>query len=574
MSASSRLSSLRAKLKIIGGYAMVCDALAIAAVVAALALAHLPWAALVIAWVTMVLVVAPLISARTAKALGMSGTAIGGYTNARALVVLASLAVHVRVGAQVWEAVVLLILAIFVLAERGVRKPVTSSAPVAVNVPGVSIPLPSVPLGTAVFWANTIAVFVALALSPLQIALWPVALVLIAALVLFILVITQIARYRTARARFEENISLIVEQLAPKFAFHWQAPGGTAYQAGMWLPYLDRIGEPYIVLARTAVNVRELAKITDRPIILRTALTDLDAILCPSLTTVFYCNTATRNSHMVRFPELTHIQLNHGDSDKIASASPVFRQFDRNFVAGQAAVDRFEAHGIETRRDQFVLVGRPQLDGVEPARQPIREIDEPVVLYSPTWSGFYEDSDYSSLRAGTEIVEELLARGCAVIFRPHPYARRHKKNARACAEIARILEEDANAHGRAHRWGPVAETEMSIFDCFNASDAMVSDVSSVVSDFLISQKPFAMAAVSSHGDDFVEEFPLSRSAYVFDVADSSTHGLAAALDDMLGEDSLSEVRRAVRSHYLGDATGENCARPFLDAARYYVDGGR
>ena len=36
---------------------------------------------------------------------------------------------------------------------------------------------------------------------------------------------------------------------------------------------------------------------------------------------------------------------------------------------------------------------------------------------------------------------------------------------------------------------------MSIEDCFNASDAMVSDVSAVVSDYLHSGKPFAIVSV-------------------------------------------------------------------------------
>ena len=36
---------------------------------------------------------------------------------------------------------------------------------------------------------------------------------------------------------------------------------------------------------------------------------------------------------------------------------------------------------------------------------------------------------------------------------------------------------------------------MTIEDCFNASDAMISDVSAVVSDYLHSGKPFAIVSV-------------------------------------------------------------------------------
>ena len=65
-----------------------------------------------------------------------------------------------------------------------------------------------------------------------------------------------------------------------------------------------------------------------------------------TLRCVFYVNNALRNVHVVRYAGVRHVQLNHGDSDKATSYNPVFRMFDRNFVAGQAAVDRFGAHGI------------------------------------------------------------------------------------------------------------------------------------------------------------------------------------------------------------------------------------
>ena len=400
--------------------------------------------------------------------------------------------------------------------------------------------------------------------------LWPLALLLVPAFGVAVTVVLQVTRYRVRRGRFEEALPRILQDLSPKFCFHWQAPGGTTYQASMWLPYLERLGEPYFVLVRTAVNFKEVCEITKAPVILRSGLSDLDAVVCPSLRAVFYCNTAVRNSHMIRFPQLTHIQLNHGDSDKIASVSPTFRQYDKNFVAGEAAVDRFAKHGVATRRDQFVLVGRPQLEGVKMATVPIREIAAKSVLYSPTWSGFYEDSDYSSLPAGVEIVNGLLQRGCTVVFRPHPYARKHRVNAQACDAIMDLLKQDAKMSGRPHLWGPAAETEMSVFDCFNAADAMVSDVSSVASDFLFSGKPFSMVATSTHGEEFLEEFPLAAAAYVFDVIDGRTVGMEQALDDLLGEDSLQEKRLSLRSYYLGESNSENCAEPFIRAARSFI----
>ncbi len=73
----------------------------------------------------------------------------------------------------------------------------------------------------------------------------------------------------------------------------------------------------------------------------------------------------------------------------------------------------------------------------------------------------------------------------------------------------------------------------------NASDAMVSDVSSVVSDYLFSGKPFAMIAVPSEPEAFRVEYPVSRASYVVrgDLAD-----LEPTLDRMLGADPIAGDR--------------------------------
>lgn len=457
-----------------------------------------------------------------------------------------------------------------IVGEKAMLRPIRSATPQVANLPGTEVALPSTNLANIYFATTTLGV--ALLVLTAVVGLAPVMALVVAAIatVLGLMVGLQAVRFLVQRNRLEANLPKILDDLAPAFAFHWQAPAGTAYQAAMWLPYLARLGTPYFILARTKANFHELSKMTDAPVILRVGLEDLDPVVRPSLKVVFYANTAVRNSHMIRFPRLTHIQLNHGDSDKIASVSPTFRQYDRNFVAGQAAVDRFAKHGVATIPEQFEIVGRPQLENVQQAAGPISDVQNPTVLYSPTWSGFYDDSDYSSLSAGPAIVQALLDRGCTVIFRPHPYARRHKGNLRSCGQIIELLEQDKAASGREHLYGEVAETTLSVFDCFNAADAMISDVSSVVSDFLISSKPFAMAAVSAHGEAFVDEFPMARAAYVIDVHKKQAENVAEIVGQMLSEDPKAEIRRSLRDYYLSDTPPERIAERFVEVARRYL----
>ena len=52
--------------------------------------------------------------------------------------------------------------------------------------------------------------------------------------------------------------------------------------------------------------------------------------------------------------------------------------------------------------------------------------------------------------------------------------------------------------------------------CFNASDALITDVSSLASDYLASGKPFAMVAVTAGGAAFTHRVPMARVAYVIE----------------------------------------------------------
>ncbi len=475
------------------------------------------------------------------------------------------------VGALTWGA--LGVAAALVLAEPVLARLARLAAPFAAHVPDVRLgPERRVPLAW-VFATSTLIGAVALAVAAAGLPDLVLAVVPIGLAIGLASAVESLVRIR-ARRRFEARLPQVLAGLAPRFAVHWEAPGGNAYQLAMWTPYLDRLGVPYVVVVRTETNFFDAVGVTATPVLLRPSLQDLDAVVTPSLRTVFYVNTATRNAQLVRFWELTHVQLNHGDSDKAASFNPVIRMYDKYFVAGRAAIDRFAAHGIAMPADIFEVVGRPQVEGVLPASGPVADIEHPTVLYAPTWAGFYADSNHCSLPVGPRIVRALLERECTVVFRPHPYARRAPELARACDEITEMLVQDRRVSGRAHVHGEQAEIVMSVVECMNASDAMIADVSSVVGDYLFSEKPFAMVAVASTPEVFRADVPMSRAAYVIDAADGRSAGLDASLgpvlDDLLGSDPLAGERAALKTYYLGDIPTEGYAQRFVDVARAYV----
>jgi CDP-glycerol glycerophosphotransferase (TagB/SpsB family) len=288
------------------------------------------------------------------------------------------------------------------------------------------------------------------------------------------------------------------------------------------------------------------------------------------MTSAFYVNNAVRNTHFIERRELTHVWLNHGDSEKPACYNPVHAIYDVIFAAGQAAIDRYARHGVEIPREKFQIVGRPQVEQIEPARGPVQDQHPPTVLYAPTWQGPYADTRVFSLPLGRAIVAALLERGVRVVFRAHPFNYRYRDCRTMITEIGAMLDAHRADGGPDHLWGAAAETERSVEDCFNLSDAMISDVSAVVSDYLRSDKPFAMVSVGRTPDQLMEEAPAARAAYVLR---EDLSNLAQVLDDLLGSDPLAATRVQTRVYYLGDFPHGHYADGFLDAARRVIDAG-
>ncbi len=497
-----------------------------------------------------------------AEALNLTGRPTGAFRLARVVLLLAIATEATGPGSLVeWWAVALM--GAVIAAEGLYSKLDTIAVPYAVNLPVLEIRAVRLFPSQVIFYVNCASVFLIGLLSLLGApTMWDLVITMLALAVTLVGMGDSLLRIRH-RQRVERRLPQVLTEYAPRFAVHWDAAAGTGYQIGRWLPYLDRLGERYIVVVRNPKSFPEASTMTSKPILLRRGATTLDPVMVASLRTVFYVNNALRNVHMVRYPGIRHIQLNHGDSDKAPSYNPVSRMFDKNFVAGQAAVDRFAAHGVPTGPDFFEIVGRPQVEGVHVVPGPIRS-KAPRVLYAPTWAGMHSDSAYSSLPIGPGMVKALIQRGCVVIYRPHPYSDKSPALATASAEIRTLLEADTAATGTAHVLGAQAESQWTIVDCFNEADALISDVSSVVPDFLYSEKPFAICAMGGSVEEFFEEMPVAQAGYV--VASDGSN-IESVLDDLLGADPRLPVRTQLKTYYLGDIPAEGYAEAFLNAAR-------
>ncbi|WLW58611.1 hypothetical protein [Streptomyces sp. YU58] len=121
-------------------------------------------------------------------------------------------------------------------------------------------------------------------------------------------------------------------------------------------------------------------------------------------------------------------------------------------------------------------------------------------------------------------------------------------------EIARLRGEWNEAYWRSfpeweHR--VITGAEPRLYDCFNVSDAMVSDISSVVSDFIASGKPYAVTDSAELGvEEFKRQNTAVRAATILSNSAAELGGLLDAVRDP-AKDPLAADRGELKRYLLG-----------------------
>jgi len=389
----------------------------------------------------------------------------------------------------------------------------------------------------------------------------------VAPLILLALLAVKNVRDRKIPKDLDKKAFNSVRTHAPKFAIFCGFNEPSYYVYTVWDKYFKMVGEKFIIITQDENVAEELSKLTEVPIVFCRETQDKLGIINKSdIKAVFYPINTASNITTTQALEPLHIFIGHGDSDKAPSYRRVTAMYDYQFVAGQEAIERYENHGIHILKDKFIITGRPQVEDVQ-----VGAGNTGTVLYAPTWQGHTNDVDYTSLYKGREIIKSLLDKNLRVVFRPHPQAYTSKTLRAVIDDIHSMLEADTVAGGPQHLYGGIAENDMTIFDCFNVADAMISDVSSVVSDFLYSEKPILLVTMCQNTAEFIKEYPIARAAYVFE---KSLHGLDSTLSELLaGNDTMKADRINLKERYLSrPQKGKKYSDLFIDAVKEVIKG--
>lgn len=352
--------------------------------------------------------------------------------------------------------------------------------------------------------------------------------------------------------QYEETVAE-VRRLEPQVVMYFSGGVRDTYQVNTWLATLEQLDRPVLVLLRERAVFESLAP-TTLPVLCLPKAADVLNLMLTSARVALYASNVGKNIHLLREPDVMSVFIGHGDSDKTASFNPFTKVYDEVWVAGEAGRDRYLHADIGVRDEQVVIVGRPQLDSLQHAARHPGD-GRFTVLYAPTWEGWTDDPNHSSIvTMGVAIVRTLLAtEGVRVLFKPHPRTGSVDPAAGlARDQIAELLSDPLSTHEA------VLADERSLYDCFDQADALVSDVSSVVSDFLASEKPYFVAnGADLPAAEFRERYASAGGAYL---VGPGADGLAAGLADARSADSMALERRQVRTYLLGPADVPSLAR--------------
>lgn len=415
-------------------------------------------------------------------------------------------------------------------------------------------------------------------------------------------------------ARVLKFVQEWLKDYRPEVIVYFSGSADSAYQINMWLDSVAKLPRRSLIVLRERAVAANLG-VTAIPVLCVPKANDLMALDFEPAGVCLYPANTGKNIHMLRNPKLKHVFIGHGDSDKVASINPYSKVYDEVWTAGQAGRDRYRIAQVGVRDDEIVEVGRPQLGPIHtgPTGNRVRTVlyaptwegwtDDPgntslmaagptliaKLLEVPGIRVLYKPHPFTGIRdprartahhritalineanqraghgSGSEQARRRLAQLEKRLAQVETFdervdeAQRSRDNGRLdpalIEELGRITEEWHQIY-----WADQGEARHlviqgprpSLYSCFNQSDLLISDISSVVADFIFSGKPYAITnCVGIPDEQFRIENPTAGAAYL--LRPDGT-GLEQALEAMEAplSDAFAEERRTLKTYLLG-----------------------
>jgi len=327
--------------------------------------------------------------------------------------------------------------------------------------------------------------------------------------------------------------------LSPQLILYLSGPEDTFYQVNQWIPVLERLELKCAIVLRNAPVFRQMSA-TEIPVFFIRTSRDLEWAYSQGPRIVLYPNNREKNVNSLRHSGLTHIFINHGESDKSVNQSKMLMAYDHLFVGGRLAEERLSEAELPLRPQQVVHVGRPQAELALEYRHQTNKIKR--ILYAPTWEGGISATSYSSVNSvGLSLLQQLAdSKQYEIRIKPHPLTGTSQPS--AAAALAKMRNMPAV---------DFYDASSSIHDLMNWSDIIICDVSAVLNEYLVTGKPIVLCNILGKDlclEELSRAYPSSKAAYVLQPAGS----IIDILEEIESGDPLLDERRETRLHSMGE----------------------
>lgn len=311
----------------------------------------------------------------------------------------------------------------------------------------------------------------------------------------------------------------------------------------MWYPYFVESGVKFIVVVRTIEALEGMQKeYPEANIVYAKSKNDIDSLFLafPTVLACFYTSNTGNNFHLFYQTHIKHIFIGHGDSDKTSSAHKFFRVYDENWVAGNAHIDRIANAGFELNGLQNVKVGRPTLFNIlKQTELNWRERFKGGIkaLYLPTWEGYLQEQDYSSL----EILKDNLLlmqkiENIELSLKMHPFSGKRLKK---FLEFEEALKKYAVKI--------ISKTQI-LENYIGLSNLFICDISAVVSECLAANAPIFLYIPKNKNIKMASsKMPYEYYCYIYSTPEELHNSIKKVLE---GDDYLAKNRLDAQEYII------------------------
>jgi len=269
---------------------------------------------------------------------------------------------------------------------------------------------------------------------------------------------------------------------------------------------------------------------------------------------IIYINNGYKNFQSLIHNDAMHIHINHGESDKSSDHSNQIKGYDYVFVHAPNGFNNYMKYLIKINPNKFIQTGRPQLDFIQPVK--LNTYGKKVIIYAPTWEATHRSMRYTSVDVyGEKIVNSIIDSDYFLIYKPHPNLGAHDKNV---LKIHKKLLKQIKFHKYA-----TTITNNDINNIYPLVDFAIFDMSSVMTDYLLVNKPFVLADVFDPLVHKVQEYNVLNACRR--INSNNIDNLLEIIKDNIENDSLKEKREEIKKLYLGDFKKGESIKKFIDS---------